>query len=82
VRESNVRRGAIALVGALLALAAVNSSIAQAAVASPTDNSNPAGLVESVARAILTAIDAHREEIPEGLRQTRSTSQPAANAAF
>jgi phospholipid transport system substrate-binding protein len=59
--RDGIARGTSALVGALLALVVVNVTRAGSGAAA-RDGGDPAALVASVARTLLTAIDARRDE--------------------
>ena len=62
MRRAKAWRAASVLVGALFAVSGVNGAGAAAAMAPELDTGNPAELVGSVARTILTEINAHREQ--------------------
>jgi phospholipid transport system substrate-binding protein len=65
VRSGKIPLRVLALIGAL-ALAIATRSPPCAAAVPATDPGNPAQLIESVARAILTPIDADRAQFPAG----------------
>lgn len=60
--RSGGARGAPALVGALLALVVVSVADARTAAVPAGDTGNPAELIDSVARTLLTDIAAHRDQ--------------------
>jgi ABC-type transporter MlaC component len=62
MRRTKAWRAAVALAGALFAVSGVNGAGARAAVAPEVDTGDPVELVGTVARNMLTDIDAHREQ--------------------
>src|SRR5580698_8858678 len=63
MKRTSSRRALLALAATLIGAALAQGSLAQAAAdASGVDASTPSTLVETVARTILTEIDAHRAD--------------------